>query len=177
MTPRGQRNIGIWIFSKSSLDWKEGPVKRNSLFVCLFVCLCQVKVTFFLVFQRSSRGFFWGADHETEVYLAGNPVARPSKKLKFDHQRTTFSNDHFSDVISRGELESHLESLEIFFARVRKLKFDHQRTTFSNDHFSDVISRGELESHLESLELLFTSVITSEIKLSRTIAPAMFGWL
>ena len=108
--------------------------------------------------------------------MTRNPVAR-ARKLTFNRRGTIFSNDHFSDVISRGELESHLESLELLFARAGKLKFDHQRTTFSNDHFADVISRGELESHLESLKPLFTSVITSEIRLPRTIASPMFSRL
>ena len=40
----------------NSLDWKEGPVKKNSLFVCLFVCLsvclCQVKRTSISEFSR-----------------------------------------------------------------------------------------------------------------------------
>ena len=57
-------------------------------------------------------------------------------------------------MISRGELESHLKSVELLFARARKSGIATVAIILSNDHWSDVTARGELESHYQQLEIL-----------------------
>ena len=59
-------------------------MKKNSSFVCLFVCLCQVKRTFFFLFQKFSRAGFFEAhitnprSIQLEILLLGQ------QKIGFD---------------------------------------------------------------------------------------------
>ena len=108
---------------------KGGSCEKKK-FLYLSVCLCQVKGTHFFIFQRKSREEFLEAQITNSRSIQLEILLLVKEKVKFNHRGTIFSNDHFSDVISRGELESHLEQLEILMLWQHKVECEFPEGPF-----------------------------------------------
>jgi hypothetical protein len=95
---------------------------------------------FCLFFKEVLGRGLWGADHESKVYLAGNPVAsatknwiRPSGKALF--WTTAFSTRFYAE--STNWRLNHSKSTSL---GQEKWSSTFGKTTFSRDHFPDVSS-------------------------------------